>query len=155
MNYQYDYEQEEITTTARPVQAPSRPKYTAPAYQFPSSPAPQQRFNAIDIIYADSRGAIPAVSQNSAPNVKSHFQIFDDRRPAQFPQQEQEQRAVAPTPISRADEYALFAPASADSRGDVYKPKVRYPLSLTQRRRKKRTRKNVFIVLRKKRTFIF
>lgn len=147
--YQYDYE-DEITTTARPspvpVQLQSRPKYAAPTFQFtPSStapPPPQSQFsNSIDIIYADPR-------QLPASNVKSQYQSFDDRRPPQFPQQE---RTSA---ISRADEFALFAPA--DSRGDIYKPKVRtfyIPSSHAHKRRKKR--KNVYIVLRKRKTYIY
>lgn len=144
--YQYDYE-DEITTTARPVQFQSRPKYAAPVFQFTSSPAPPPSqpspspfANSIDIIYADPR-------QVQTANVKSQY--LGDRRPNQFPQQEQ----PTPTPIARADEFSLFSPA--DSRGDIYKPKVRsfYSFSHAQKRRKKR--KNVYIVLRKKRTFVY
>lgn len=154
LQYQFDYEQEEISTTSRPAPIPTRPKFAAPAFQFTSSPAPPpparpQFANAIpiDIIYADPRPV------KSSVNPKSQYQALGDRRPPQFPSQDEQN--APPTPIARADEYTLFTPA--DSRGDIYKPKVRsfYPLSSqshVHKRRKKR--KNIYFVLRKKRIYI-
>lgn len=145
--YQYDYE-DEITTTARPVQLQSRPKYAAPVFQFTSSPAPPSPqpahspfTNSIDIIYADPR-------QVQTANVKSQY--LGDRRPNQFPAQQEQ---PLPTPNARADEFSLFAPA--DSRGDIYKPKVRSLFSFSNAHKRRKKRKNVYIVLRKKRTFIY
>lgn len=141
-SYQYDYE-DEITTTKRPEQLQQSPKYSAPAYQFTSSPAPplsQPFTNSIDIIYADPR-------QVQSANVKP--QHLGDRRPPQFPQQYE----PIPTTVARADEFSLFSPA--ESRDDIYKPKVRFLYSFSHAHKRRKKRKNVFIVLRKKRTFVF
>jgi hypothetical protein len=158
LQYQYDYEQEEISTTSRPTSIPTRPKFAAPAFQFTSSPAPpphlptrSQFANAIpiDIIYADPR----PVKQPSV-NTKSQYQALGDRRPPQFPSQDQQNAPL--TPIARADEFSLFTPA--DSRGDIYKPKVRsfYPSSSQSHMHKRRKkRKNIYFVLKKKRTYIY
>lgn len=153
LQYQYDYE-EEITTTQRPLPLPSRPKFAAPAFQFsPPQPARPQYPNAIpiDIIYADA-------PQQPSATFKSQFQNLADRRPPQFPSQEENvQPTLAPIVASnRADQYTLFSSA-ADSRGDIFKHKVRsyYPRSYSQKRRKRRKHKNVFIVFRKKRKYVY
>lgn len=155
VQYNYDYE-EEITTTQRPSPLPTRPKYAVPFQIFTSSPAPPQpartQFaNAIpnDIIYADApRPAKPAANFNQ-------YQSLADRRPPQFPSEDERASLSTIVAANRADEYSLFSPA--DARGDIYKPKVRYyyPLSYAQRRRKRRKPKNVYIVLRKRRRIIY
>jgi hypothetical protein len=155
----YDYE-EEITTTQRPLPAvPSRPKFSAPFQIFAASPAPPQpartQFaNAIpnDIIYADApRPAKPTATFNQ-------YQSLADRRPPQFPAEDERATPTLSPNVAanRADEYSLFSPA-AETRGDIYKPKVRiyYPLSYAQRRRKRRKPKNVYIVVRKRRKIVY
>lgn len=152
MQYNYDYE-EETTTTQRPLPTPTRPKFVAPFQIFASSPAPvparPQFANAIpDVIYADSpRPAKPAAAFNQ-------YQSLADRRPPQFPSEVENSAPIVAA--NRADEFSLFSPA-VESRGDIYKPKVRfrYPTSYVQKRRKRRKPKNVFIVLRKRRKIIY
>jgi hypothetical protein len=150
---QYDYyENEDYQTTPKPA---PRPKYQQQSQQFASPARPQFANSPVDIIYADTRKPVQQ-------------QTFENRQPAQFPQQEQQN---APTSANRADEFSLFTPASApqnfngNARADIYKPKIfakvrssSYPIMFSQKQMKKRRRKkkkNVLVIVRQKRTFIF
>jgi hypothetical protein len=141
----YDYDEEVIATTARPVQPAPRPKFQQPQYAAAAPAPPRPQFaNAqpVDITYADAR------QQQQQPQ---YDQNYVSRQPQQFPSQ------AAPAPPSfRPADFPLFSPA-ANSRADVYKPKISkvryvYRGSKLQRKRKK---KNVFFVVRKKRRYTF
>ena len=155
----YDYEDEVIATTAKPVQPP-RPKFQQPQYSPAPVPPRPQFANAISsgIVYADEKPSKPFKQQ------QPQFDAYENRQPAQFPQQEYN---PAPTQapqqnynINRPADFPLFSPAN--SRADVFKKaqKVRSIYKISYKRPKskayrKRKKKNVYFVVRKKRRYYF
>jgi hypothetical protein len=146
----YDYDEEVIAPTAKPVQPAPRPKFQQQP-QFAPSPPRSQFANAVpqDIIYADAR------QQQQQPQYEN---AFESRQPQQFPGQEV--RATA-APSFRPEGFPLFSPA-ADSRADIFKPKVSkvriiYPRHAHRhgKLQRKRKKKNVFFVVRKKRRYTY
>lgn len=149
----YDYEDEVIATTQRPVQPP-RPKFQQPQYSSAPVPPRPQFANAVpvDVTYANAKPQKQAQPQ---------FESFENRQPAQFPQN------AAPAPAqpnfsnNRPADFPLFTPAN--SRADVYKPKapkVRSIYKISHKRRKsnkhtKRKKKNIYFVVRKKRRYYY
>lgn len=162
----YDYEEEIIATTAKPVQPP-RPKFQQPQYSPAPAPPRPQFANAIqsDIVYADNKPS------KSFKQQQPQFDAFENRQPAQFPQQQEFNPAPTQAPqqnynINRPADFPLFTPVN--SRADVFKKaqKVRsiYKISRTRAKPKsfkkrkmstKRKKKNVYFVVRKKRRYYY
>ncbi|KAL7019567.1 hypothetical protein ACKWTF_011160 [Chironomus riparius] len=120
----YDYEDEVVATTAKPVQAP-RPKFQQPQYSAAPVPPRPQFANAlpVDVVYADAKPS------KSFKQQQSQFDSFENRQPAQFPQQEfnpappqapqQQQQQQQNYNINRPADFPLFTPVN--SRADVFK----------------------------------
>jgi hypothetical protein len=156
----YDYEEEVIATTAKPVQPP-RPKFQQPQYSPAPVPPRPQFANAVPsgIVYADEKPS------KSFKQQQPQFDAYENRQPAQFPQQEYNPAPTQPPQqnynINRPADFPLFTPVN--SRADVFKKaqKVRSiykkisfkrPKSKVHRKRKK---KNVYFVVRKKRRYYY
>ena len=162
----YDYEEEVIATTSKPVQPP-RPKFQQPQYSAAPAPPRPQFANAlpVDIVYADAKPS------KSFKQQQPQFDAFENRQPAQFPQQDQFNPAPTQAPqqnynINRPADFPLFTPVN--SRADVFKKaqKVRSIYKISRKRVKpkgfkkriissKRKKKKVYFVVRKKRRYYY
>ncbi|XP_070507791.1 uncharacterized protein [Chironomus tepperi] len=117
----YDYEEEVVATTPKPVQPP-RPKYQQPQYSAAPVPPRPQFANAapVGIVYADAKPS------KSFKQQQPQYDAYENRQPAQFPQQEYNpsptQAPQAPQQnynANRPADFPLFTPVN--SRADVFK----------------------------------